>query len=518
MKIVFRTDASFQIGTGHVIRCLTLAEALQKKGAKCTFICRKHEGNLNDRIRQCGFGIIDLPLSHNMAHVNELSEFGTRHAYWLGADCQTDASQTTNALSGELIDWLVVDHYAIDQRWESVMRSRCKKIMVIDDLADRHHDCDLLLDQNLVEGFESRYYDLLTRKTACLLGPEYALLQSDYANFHAIAPPRQGPIQRILVYFGGADLSNLAGLAISAFLDLDRSEVTLDVVINPNGPHTESVRRQVQGFANITLHEQLPSLANLMLKTDLAIGACGTTTWERCCLGLPTLAVTIAENQIPIAQKMEYLGIIRLLGDSSTVDCSRMAKAMEEVIESPEKIREWSIRCRGLVDGNGAKRVANILLLDALTPLTARKAVVADEGLLLAWANDPLVRQNGFNPKPIDPITHRLWFYKRLRSPESCLIFIVETEQGLPVGVVRVESCGKEWEIHFSLAAYARGRNLGTPLLETALVAFRKSAGNAQVFGRVKAANVPSKKIFQDLGFQSETIDEMEIITYRRVL
>jgi UDP-2,4-diacetamido-2,4,6-trideoxy-beta-L-altropyranose hydrolase len=505
MKIAFRTDASFQIGTGHVIRCLTLAEALRKKGATCSFICRKHEGNLIERVRQSGFETIEIPMSDNVTRENERGNARISHAHWLGADWQSDAAQTTAALSGELLDWLIVDHYAIDQCWESAMRSQCKRILVIDDLADRHHDCDLLLDQNLVEGFESRYRHLLPANTACLLGPEYSLLQPHYADLHPCAPPRLGPIQRILVYFGGADLNNLTGLAISAFLELNLSEITLDVIINPNGPHTESVRRQVHGIENITLHEQLPSLANLMLKADLAIGACGTTTWERCCLGLPTLAVTVAENQKAIANKMADLGIIRLLGDQDSVDCSGIKKAIKAIIETPNELRDWSLRCRSVLDGRGTNRVADILLLNDSTPLTARKAAVADEDLLLGLANDPLVRKNGLHPKSIDPITHRDWFHKRLRSPEACHIFIVETEQHLPIGMVRFENCGNEWEIHYSLTAYALGRNLGTTLLKTAMTGFRKLSENTQLFGRVKAENTTSHKSYQDTEFLHQT-------------
>lgn len=517
MNVAFRTDASYQIGTGHVIRCLTLAEALREKGARCKFICRNHEGNLIKRIRQSGFQTIELPLSDNAFHTNDASETGITHRHWLCTDWQTDSFQSATALSGELIDWLIVDHYAIGKCWETAMRSHCKRIMVIDDLADRLHDCDLLLDQNLVEGFDSRYRNLLPAKTACLLGPQYSLLQPHYADLHPCAPPRLGPIQRILLYFGGADLNNLTGLAISAFLSLNLSEINLDVVVNPNGPNTKSIRRQVSGLPNIVLHEQLPSLANLMLKADLAIGACGTTTWERCCLGLPTLAVTLAENQKRIAMKMADLGIIRLLGDQTSVDISGMTKSLKEIIESPNDLREWSLRCRDLIDGQGTNRLVRILLLEASTPLAARKANLTDEDLLLAWANDPLVRQNGFNPNPIDPETHRTWLYKRLRSPESCQIFIVETEQHLPIGMVRFESCGNDWEIHYSLAAYARGRNLGTSLLKTAMTSFRKSSENTEVFGRVKAENLPSRKIFQELGFRSEMI-EPETIVYRSVL
>ncbi len=194
------------------------------------------------------------------------------------------------------------------------MRPHCRKIMVIDDLADRHHDCDLLLDQNLVANMVHRYDDKLPAHCGKMLGPKYALLQPLYSELYARTPPREGSVQRVLVYFGGADAGNLTGLAITAFLSLKRNDVALDVVLNTNGTHSETIRRQTHGQQNITLHSSLPTLAPLMVKADLSIGGGGATSWERCCLGLPTLVITLAENQKPIAAKLDQARTNSLAG------------------------------------------------------------------------------------------------------------------------------------------------------------------------------------------------------------
>ena len=502
MIILFRVDASLQMGTGHVMRCLTLAQALRDRGAHCRFICREHPGHLLEQIRQAGFEAIALPLADQSDRPSPPADQPLlAHAPWLGATWSEDAAQTIAALGEDRPDWLIVDHYALDHRWQAQLRPHCGKIMVIDDLADRDHDCDLLLDQNLVADLEHRYDQRLPPHCPRLLGPSYALLQPAYGELHPRTPPRLGPVQRILVYFGGADNQNLTGRAIAAFLALDRPDIALDGVINPASPHAAAVRRQVQGHGNLTLHEGLPSLAPLMVQADLAIGAGGATSWERCCLGLPALVVTLADNQTPIAAELHRRGLIRWLGDQASVTVATLKTALLDILQDGEHLTQWSSRCRALVDGQGTEQVAELLLLNAETPLMARPAHLGDEALILHWANDSLVRQHAFNPNPIDGASHRAWFYTRLRNPETCQIYILETTTGTPIGQVRFEYSDDAWEIHYGLAAVARGRGLGVPLLRTAMEVFRQSQGGALVFGRVKSDNLPSQKVFERLGF-----------------
>jgi len=504
MNIVFRVDASLDIGSGHVMRCLTLAKYLSELGAKISFIIREHPGNLLELIRARGFNPVALPLPD--AESREfLSEGGCalNHDSWLGTDWQSDAEQSRAAISDEKVDWLIVDHYALDARWESAMRPFCEKIMVIDDLADRDHDCDLLLDQNLIAEMDYRYDIRVSPDCVRLLGPGYALLQSKYAELHPRTPPRTGSVQRILAYFGGADKHNLTGRTIRAFCTLDRPDITLDVVINPASPNAADVRELTKNRSNIILHETLPSLAPLMLKADLAIGAGGATSWERCCLGLPSLIITIAENQKPIAAELDRQRLARWLGHHDTVNEFSLTTALKDTLVA-EGMADWSNRCRNAVDAKGAERVASIVSLKSNTPLKARPASVDDEELLLKWVNDPLVRQNSFNSEVIAPEEHRAWLYKRLRDPDNCSIYIVETAEGLPIGQVRFELTDDGWEIGFALDAVARGRGLGKNLLQAAMKVFRQSISGALVFGKVKKDNLPSQKVFEGLTFAPE--------------
>ncbi len=501
LQVLFRTDASLEIGNGHVMRCLTLANALRARGAQCRFICREHSGNLLELIRKQGFDAVALPLQKLEAQrPANIDEQPLVHATWLGSNWPTDAEQTRIGLGETPVDLLVVDHYALDIRWESAMRPRCRKLMVIDDLADRIHDCDLLLDQNLYKDVDHRYDGRVPAHCCLMLGPNYALLQSEYAELQPRVPPREGPVRRVLVYFGGADADNLTGRAIAAFLCLAREDVALDVVINPASPYAASIRRMTEGRAQITLHESLPTLAPLMVQADLAIGAGGATSWERCCLGLPALVITLAENQRPIAAELDRRGLIRWLGHKNQVSEAKLAEALKSILDTG-LLPEWSASCKQTVDGRGTERVVSILMLNAQTRLKARLARMDDEALILRWANGPPVRKNAFVFNAIGTAAARVWFSRLLRDPEHCRLYMVETEDGFPVGQVRFELSDEGWEIDYSLDADARGRGLEKPLLQTAILALRAHTNGVILFGRVKDSNAASRRIFDALGF-----------------
>ncbi len=506
MRVAFRVDASLRIGSGHVMRCLTLANALRKRGVSCFFICREHEGNLIERIRQEIYEVVVLPRAVQEDTDKDFGQPIPAHSHWLGASWQADMQQTIAAIADDSLDWLIVDHYALDKRWEEKLRSHVKKIMVIDDLADREHDCDLLLDQNLVANLQTRYDEHVPAHCACLLGPEYALLQPEYAELHPRTSPRIGPVQRILVFFGGVDQHNLTGLALAALLRVDRNDIAIDIVISPQSPNAAMIRAQAQQNANFTVVDRLPSLAPLMLKADLAIGAGGATSWERCCLGLPTLVITLAENQRPIAEKLHQRGLVRWLGHYETVTEDSIFHALLVVIEDAG-MEDWSRACMELTDGQGVERVASILTLNADTQLKSRLARFDDEDLLFRWANDPMVCQNAFNSEKISIETHKRWFYSRLRDHERCRIYIAETENTLAIGQVRFELSENGWSIDYSLSKAARGYGLGKKILEVALLEFRRIETGVLLFDDVKKDNNRASEVFESFALKRDVRD-----------
>lgn len=358
-QIVFRTDAALHIGTGHMMRCLTLAEALRERGAAASFVCREHDGQFCELIAARGFALSRLPRPAAGVAPDPVPP----HANWLGASWQDDAAQTRAAL-GALSrppDWLVVDHYALDRRWEGALRPSVGRIMAIDDLADRDHDCDLLLDQNLVARLAARYAARTPDGCRHLLGPQYALLQPGYAVLHENMKPRDGTIRRIFIFFGGVDQGNLTGRALNAVLRLERSEIEVDIVIGAGNPLAAALQRQIAPFPQMHLHHSLPSLGPLMAQADLVLGAGGATSWERLCLGLPAMVVTLAENQIPVAQELERQGLIHWLGNADDVSEQCMIEQLSAVLDGAKR-PAWMAPDRGVVDGRGAGRVCEALL------------------------------------------------------------------------------------------------------------------------------------------------------------
>ena len=303
--IFFRCDSSNKIGTGHVVRCLTLAKALKKKKLDCVFICRDHKDNLINKIIQEGF---EVEIISNTNNSNESNDYSLKHADWLEASWQDDVNETLKIIKNKEIEWIIVDHYGLDKRWETKIRPYAKKIMVIDDLADRKHHCDLLLDQNLVKNYEIRYQNLIPKNCISLLGPKYALLQKDYGKMHKNINLVSKEIKRILIFFGGIDKHSLTKLILLELLKIKNIDIKIDVVIDFKQQYSSEIISISKKHDNVLTHNMMPSLAPLMIKSDLVIGASGATTWERCCLGLPSLMVVTGFNQEKIAETMEKIG------------------------------------------------------------------------------------------------------------------------------------------------------------------------------------------------------------------
>ena len=363
MRIAFRTDASLQVGTGHVMRCLTLANALSERGAQCSFICRPHSGHLLDLIAQRGYQVLSLPTFQKDAR---FKNNGTAHSDWLGTNWASDAADTlqvlVNSMGSESLDWLVVDHYALDHRWEKAVRPRAKRIMVIDDLADRPHDCDLLLDQNLGR-FEQDYGGLLNPSTTMLIGPQYALLRPEFAALRPQSLMRRAQtprIEHLLITMGGVDKNNITGGVVDALKACTLPpELRITIVMGLHAPWRTQVQAQVADLPWPTVVlVGVSNMAELMADSDLAIGGAGSTSWERCCLGLPSIQVALAENQIPIAMALHTAGAAVVL-DSQAVHQTLPKLLIEST--SPRNLQSMTRIASAITQGNGVKWVVHCL-------------------------------------------------------------------------------------------------------------------------------------------------------------
>lgn len=339
MKAFIRVDASLDIGTGHVMRCLTLAGYLSKQGHTVHFICRELTGHLCDFIEENGFEVLRLP---SCGVLNENNWNLSPYLKLLGVSLRVDAKQTMEILKQEIVDVLVIDHYAIDESWERNFRDVSKKIMVIDDLANRKHDCDLLLDQNFYENYPSRYHSLVPKQCKCYLGPRYVLLRQEFHEQWKKQSIRNGPVKRILIFFGGIDRTNETRRAIDSFLRLERGDIQVDVVVGRENPHIKELKRIYQRYDNLHFYCQVSNIAELMGQADLAIGAGGSTTWERCYLGLPSIVWSIAENQEEICKGLGRKKIIKYLGNKEMVEESSIEKQLIDMINNEVARHEMS--------------------------------------------------------------------------------------------------------------------------------------------------------------------------------
>ncbi len=472
MKIAFRADASVEIGAGHVMRCLTLADVLLSRGVETVFLCRKVDGHLGDLIRARGHGLDWLP------------------------DTGTDADGSAAALApGAPWDYLVVDHYGLSADWERAQRSLVKRILAIDDVANRAHDCDLLLDQNLQEA--GRYDGLVPADGRLLIGPRFALLRPQFAA--ARGAIRVGQVRRLLVFFGGVDAGGETLKALAALELLARGDLVVDVVIGQSNPHHAAIAQACGRLPGAVLHRQVEDMAAQMAAADLFLGAAGASSWERCCLGLPALVLATADNQIDQSTALAQAGAQAYLGPAATVTAEHLARALASLIELPELLIHMARQGAALVDGRGATRVANRLLAVAVE---IRRAQPGDCDYVFAWRNHPETRRYSLDSAEIDWQTHSDWFARVLADPERELL--IAEEDGRPVGVLRYDLEAGCARISIYLQPGLGGRGLGVRLLLAAEAWLCRERGDVQALeAEIRVDNMASMAAFQAAGFSS---------------
>ena len=495
-NVVIRVDASIQIGSGHVMRCLTLAEGLREQGAEVLFVCRELSGNLNALIAAKGFDLCCLPAADSQsAELNWNS-----HAGWLEVHWQQDAKETKALLKEQAasFDWLIVDHYALDTNWETELGSIVDKIMVIDDLADRPHACELLLDQNFYLDQTGRYKKLVPANCTRLLGPAYALLRSEFPQKRRSLRLRTGAVNNILVFFGGVDATNETAKVVNAIASLERSNITVDVIVGTGNPHRQKIEDLCGQVENTRFHCQASNMAELMANADLAIGGGGTVTWERFCLGLPALVVSVAGNQKAIAEDCGKVGCQIFLGDSDAVDEALFAAALQTVLHSPSLLMSVSAQAIKVVDGKGLNRV-----IQWLCPLDIklRKAVSADCRNIYDWRNAEETRRHIFDKEIIPYESHQQWFANSLANQDRIILIGEYDDQ--PVGVLRYDVRGKSALISVYLVPGPQPAGVGSQLI---------CAGNRwlraehpeimQIDAEILGQNVASIKAFEKADYK----------------
>lgn len=362
MKVALRADASILMGNGHVMRCLTLADSLKQSGAECHFLCREHPGHLIELIRDKGYSVHTLPYEQ----LGSVEQNGSTHAAWLGSTQKEDAQFCQPILQALKPDWLVVDHYSLDASWEGEMRFLCGRLMIIDDLADRTHQCDVLLDQNL--GRQSiDYAELVPRECSIMIGPKFALLRPEFPALREYSLNRrvQPKLQNILITMGGVDQHNAAGRVLSALKQCRLPDcLRISVVLGPKAPWLKPVQAIAANMPwNTEVIVNASDMAQRMADCDLAIGAAGSTSWERCCMGVPTLMAVLANNQVAIAEALALSGAAILIGAPKDVGFEEQcALEVAKLVQVDSRLLAMSNAAASITSGTGTDTVTRRLL------------------------------------------------------------------------------------------------------------------------------------------------------------
>jgi len=502
MNIVFRVDASVIIGSGHLMRCLVLADFFKRRGAEIHFISRDLPETYQTLITQRGNRLHLLSTSNKTEFIDDPQ--GPPHAHWLGVNWQVDANEVLAVIKTlNKIEMLVIDHYGLDARWEEIFRNEVRKIFVIDDLADRPHNCDVLLDQNFYLNSTTRYHDYIQSYTECLLGPQYALLRPEFTLARQKYPRSERPlkaVQRINICFGGIDAKGDTLKTLAALEPWLKKSLQIDVVLGAASPIQEAVLNFIKSYPTVQLHISPNHLSELLALADLGIGAAGGMTWERACVGLPSITMAVAENQWKLATDVARAGMHLFLGNSTKVEKQELASAIELMLANKYLRQSFADNSLRLTDGKGAERVTQNVLISSIE---LREASINDCENIFKWRNDAVNRRYSHDTREITYAEHQSWFEKVLEN-ENRFILIGSDKQG-PLGVLRFDWLENYWVTSIYLVPNRHGEGLGASLLVRGLEWLQtRSQGRHKVKAEIQPENMASHIVFQRAGFKKQ--------------
>lgn len=469
MKVIFRADASHEIGSGHIYRLLTLSDALRSIGWNCAFACTSETLMIVPALKNKGVAI--LP---------------------------PDAV--------EACDLLVIDHYGLDKDYEEQARGWAKRIAVIDDLADRSHDCDVLLDMTYGRK-QNDYRDLLPDDCTVLCGTEYALLRPQFTQARPASLECRKNLNsppRVLVSLGSTNLHDVTGTVLKALAGYQGQKLAMDVVMGSGAFAYDEVKALTQNIPlhEVVLHTDTPHMADLMMQADLAIGAGGTSSWERCCLGLPTLLVELADNQSMIADQLDQAGAVINLGRLGNFDPANFVQIMDDLLNSRETLGRMSAKASAICDGRGSERVLPWLMADKSTKgentVRLRWLEARDEDILLNWQSEPETRRYARTSAPPTPEEHAAWLERKLADTQS-FPYLILTD-GLEAGHIRLDNRGAFFEVSILIDPAYYGMGIALAALELLHDLHNDKIIRAEVLPQ----NEASQALFQKAGYKTD--------------
>ncbi|BCL37785.1 UDP-2,4-diacetamido-2,4,6-trideoxy-beta-L-altropyranose hydrolase [Nostoc sp. MS1] len=475
MNLLFRVDVSPQIGTGHLMRCLALAQAWQQAGGKAVFIMAETALIFEEKLRTENIEVIKISPK-------------------LGS---SEDAQASAILAHQLnSNWLVIDGYNFGDIYQKNIKNAGLKILFLDDYGHAGYYCaDLVLNQNI--SADPALYTHKEPDTQLLLGTSYTLLRREFwqwGGWQRVNPPIA---KKILITMGGADYDNVTLKVIQALQLLSGHALEIVVVIGGSNPHYEEIKlvAQTSGLT-IRIERNVNNMRELMAWADMAVTAGGSTCWELAFMGLPSLIIILAENQQAIAQKLHSLQVFINLGWHSNISPSEIATAVQELSLAINTRLAMTKSSQELIDGWGSQRVVRYIKNYFLK---LRPVSIEDSRLLWRWANEPQVRAVSFSSKLIAWQEHQTWFKSKFNA--NCIFYIAMNEDNIPVGQIRYEIEGEEAVISISIAQEYRQQSYGTYLIEIAQKQIFQNTGIHLVHAYIKPSNQASIKAFTQAGF-----------------
>lgn len=479
MRAVFRADASGEVGVGHVVRCLALAEALRAAGVSCAFAVSKGTSAAAPLLASSTFTLVELP------------------------DDATDKPAALAERWPQGVELLIVDHYDLDKGYARACRQWAQRILVIDDLADRPQDCDILVDPTSGRA-KSAYRGRVPGGCRLLLGSGYALLRGQFAAMRETARAHRGEmgkVRRVQVSMGGTDPNDATSVALAGIAE-SGLDVEVDVVLGRAAPNLSAVRQLASTLPqHVTVHVDVANMAKLMTEADVAIGAAGSSSWERCCLGLPSIVVPVARNQAANAAALAGAEAAVVLPGEGRAREKSIARALKRLAADDDARAAMSRAATRLCDGLGARRVAlesvPLVVSRPGRPVSLRPATAADSSLVFDWQRHPATRRFARNPVAPTRQEHERWMSKRLNSGEG--LFDIILHEGRPAGVLRLDRRRDgSFEVSIFVDPEAHGQGLGSAALRAA----RWLMPEATLRAEVLSENAASHALFRACGYR----------------
>jgi len=481
--LIIRVDANTQIGIGHLMRCLALAQAWKDTGGKVIFITACQSEELLQRPREEGFGI---------------------HLLGRPYPDPGDWDRTKDVLASHPNAWVVLDGYHLDETYQQKIKKAGHRLLVIDDMAHlKHYYADIVLNQNLHA--EQLHYSC-EPCTRLLLGTHYVLLRREFLAWKEWKREIPEVARRVLVTLGGGDPENHTLKVIQTLQKVDVSDLEAIVVVGASNPHADMLEAEVkETHIPLRLMCDAKNMPELMAQADVAISGSGATVWELLFLRMPTLVLILADNQRYIAEQIESRGAGGNLGWVGNISTKSLAKSITLLLKDSELRTKMSEKARQIVDGQGAQRVVALIREARACVLKLRAVMQKDCQLLWEWVNDPVVRAASFSTEPIPWENHVRWFRTKLSDP-NCHYYILLSQEGVPVGQVRFDTSADKAEISISIAFDFRGSGFGAEGIRIASKHLFQETAIARIYAHIKPSNNTSTYAFTKAGYRLDGI------------